>query len=126
MNISLNEEILLILSCYCVLNHLFLCEALGVLKSGGRRCEQGYFKLSGLCTAERAGGWPKMAQWGEGTTTGQTVREEGVRANTATKMASKGETSGLKQKEDHLRHSSHADDVKVFVDCCELCAKSRV
>lgn len=54
---------------YCVINHLFMWEALGALMRGGRCCEQDYFGLSGLWTAERAGGGQKQlrgargAQW---------------------------------------------------------------
>lgn len=47
-------------------------EALGVSKSGGRCCEQDYFGLSGLWTAERAGVGQKQLR---GTSRAQQDRE---------------------------------------------------
>lgn len=55
-------------SCDC---HLFMFETLGVSKSCGR-CELDYFRLSGLWTAERAGGGQKQLQGAEGGPAGQT------------------------------------------------------
>lgn len=78
--------------CLIVLNHLFVCEALGVLMRGGRCCEQDYFGLSGLRTAERAGGGQKQLRGARGEVPGR-EKDRGCEG-AATKMASKGETQG--------------------------------
>ena len=78
-----------------------MCEAPGALKRGGRCCEQDYFGLSGLWTAERAGDGQKQLRGARGEQRDGTERgTEGVRGNTeaASKMASKGETFALKAK----------------------------
>lgn len=69
VNCCLNQDVLRVL-CDCVVNHPLRVKLSGVLKSGGRCCEQDYFGLSGLWTAERAGGRPKTAQRGEGEHSG--------------------------------------------------------
>uniref|UniRef100_A0AAQ4PTI4 Reticulon n=1 Tax=Gasterosteus aculeatus aculeatus TaxID=481459 RepID=A0AAQ4PTI4_GASAC len=73
--------------CLIVLNHLFVCEALGVLMRGGRCCEQDYFGLSGLRTAERAGGGQKQLRGARGEVPGR-EKDRGCEG-AATKMASK-------------------------------------
>lgn len=68
-------------------------------------------------------GWPKTAQRDEGSSAGQREgqRARGGNTGAAIKMASKGETLGLRWKEDNLR-----EEVNTYVDDVQLSADSRL